>query len=202
VELDEILAGIDGPARAVVLRAESLARQLHGRDPDRPDGPYVDHLLRVAIRIAHDYHVFDVDILCAGLLHDALEDHPEEASYAEFAREFSPRMARLVRAVTNPERDPDLSTADWRALYLAHVVTSLDTEPAARVIKLSDFADNGARVAATVTDPDRRAHLSAKYLPLIPHLADFTTRDDTPLDSLAREKILDMLNQAKSDLED
>jgi (p)ppGpp synthase/HD superfamily hydrolase len=155
----------------------------------------------VTIRIARDYHVFDVDILCAGLLHDALEDHPDEASSAEFAREFSPRMARLVQAVTNPERDPDLPAADWRALYLAHVVASLDREPAARVIKLSDFADNGARVAATVTDPDRRAYLSAKYLPLIPHLADFTTRDDTPLDSLAREKILDMLNQAKSDLE-
>jgi (p)ppGpp synthase/HD superfamily hydrolase len=155
----------------------------------------------VTTRIARDYHVFDVDILCAGLLHDALEDHPEEASYEEFARDFSPRMARLVRAVTNPDREPGVSSADWRAVYLEHVVTSLDQDPFARVIKLSDFADNGPRVNATITDPGRRDHLRAKYLPLIPYLTDFTMRDDTPLDSLAREKVLDMLNQAKMVLE-
>lgn len=199
--LDDILAGIDESARAVVLRAESLAARLHARDPHRPDGPYIDHLLRVTIRIAREYHVVDVDVLCAGLLHDALEDHPEEASHDGFAREFSPRMARLVQAVTNPELGPDLSAADRRERYLAHVVTSLDREPWARVIKLSDFADNGARVVATVTDPERREHLRAKYLPLIPHLAEFTRREDTPLDFLAREKILDMLTQAKRDLE-
>jgi (p)ppGpp synthase/HD superfamily hydrolase len=199
--LDEILACIDAPGRAVVLRARSLAGRLHAEDPHRPDGPYIDHLVRVATRIAHEYHVFDVDVLCAGLLHDALEDHPEDASYEGFARDFGPRMAGLVRAVTNPELPPDLPAAERRERYRAHVVASLDREPWARVIKLSDFADNGPRVAATVTDPDRRKHLRAKYLPLIPHLVEFTTRDDTPLDTLARAKILAMLTQAKSDLE-
>jgi (p)ppGpp synthase/HD superfamily hydrolase len=198
-ELHAILASIDDPGRAVVLRAENVAGRLHA-DDSRSDGPYVNHLLRVTIRIARSYHVFDIDVLSAALLHDAVEDHPGEISHEVLSRDFSPRMARLVRAVTNP-RDFDLPEAEWRELYRAHVVASLGDEPWARIIKLSDFADNAGHVMDTVTDPARREYLRAKYLPLIPDLVDFATREDTPLDFVARRTVLQTLNQVKTDLD-
>ncbi len=95
-------------------RALALAAQLHAADR-RAREPYVNHLLRVAIRIMSHYGVRDGDVVCAALLHDAVEDHASDltpdgtraAALAALAEEFGPRVARLVAAVTNPEYTPD-----------------------------------------------------------------------------------------------
>src|SRR6202035_5549029 len=58
-------------------RALELAARLHAADR-REREPYVNHLLRVAIRIMSHYGVHDADVVCAALLHDAVEDHPAE----------------------------------------------------------------------------------------------------------------------------
>jgi hypothetical protein len=58
-------------------RALDLAARLHAGDR-REREPYVNHLLRVAIRIMSHYGVRDPDVITAALLHDAVEDHPAE----------------------------------------------------------------------------------------------------------------------------
>ena len=58
-------------------QALDLAGRLHA-DDRREREPYVNHLLRVAIRIMSHYGVRDVDVVCAALLHDAVEDHAAE----------------------------------------------------------------------------------------------------------------------------
>src|SRR6266566_4712195 len=57
--------------------ALGLAAELHARDR-RQREPYLNHLLRVATRIICYYEVHDPDVVCAALLHDAVEDHPGE----------------------------------------------------------------------------------------------------------------------------
>ena len=59
-------------------RALDLAARLHAADR-REREPYVNHLLRVAIRIMSHYGVRDADVVCAALLHDAVEDHAGRA---------------------------------------------------------------------------------------------------------------------------
>ena len=94
-------------------QALTLAGRLHAADR-REREPYVNHLLRVAIRIMSHYGVHDGDVVCAALLHDAVEDHAAElapdgtraAALAALAEEFGPRVAGLVAAVTNPEYAP------------------------------------------------------------------------------------------------
>src|SRR5688572_19380121 len=92
--------------------ALDLATELHSADRYGRE-PYINHLLRVAIRIISHYEVGDPDIVVAGLLHDAVEDHPEElagdrpgaptdAALAELAQRFGIRVADIVAAVTNP----------------------------------------------------------------------------------------------------
>jgi (p)ppGpp synthase/HD superfamily hydrolase len=187
-------------------RALVLAAQLHA-DDRRTREPYLNHLLRVAIRIIRYYGVRDVDVLIAALLHDAVEDHPEElagtaggqpfevataAAVAELARLFNPRVAELVRAVTNPEFDPAL---DRNEQYVSHVAQSLDRHPWARVIKVSDFTDNGVGVIHTT---GRKAHSSAaKYRPLVPTFREMIGRADTPLSATAKSHILDQLDLAE-----
>ena len=180
-------------------RALDLAARLHAADR-RDREPYVNHLLRVAIRIMTYYGVRDADVVCAALLHDAVEDHPAElaggladpdAALARLAAEFGPRVAELVGAVTNPTYAPD---RDPDEQYREHVADSLRGNPWARVIKASDFTDNGAGLMHT-TGP-RLHRLAGKYAPLVPVLADLIARPDTPLDAAAKERILAQLDRA------
>jgi hypothetical protein len=181
-------------------RALDLAGRLHAADR-RDREPYVNHLLRVAIRITSHYGVHDADVVCAALLHDAVEDHPGELSgsgpadqqtaLAVLAAEFGPRVADLVGAVTNP---PHVPGRDEHEQYREHVASSLRDNPWARVIKVSDFADNGVGLIHT-TGP-RLHRLADKYAPLVPVLRDLVARPDTPLDKTVKEHILTQLDRA------
>jgi hypothetical protein len=185
------------PDQERLTAALELAAELH-RDDRRVREPYLNHLLRVAIRIMSHYGVDDVDVAVAALLHDAVEDHPEElggsteAALAELARRFNPRVADLVRAVTNPEYDP---ARDKHEQYRAHVAESLDRHPWARVIKVSDFTDNGVGVIHT-TGPKVRSS-AIKYRPLVPVFRELIQRADTPLSSTTKAHILGQLDLAE-----
>lgn len=183
-----------------------LVSELHA-DDRRVREPYVNHLLRVAIRIIRYYGIRDVDVINAALLHDAVEDHPaelagqpagldhaalSEAAVAELARRYNPRVAELVRSVTNPAYDPD---RDRNEQYRMHVAESLERDPWARVIKVSDFTDNGVGVIHTTYE---KAYKSAgKYRPLVPKLRELVGRPDTPLSIEAKDHILDQLDLAE-----
>jgi HD domain len=189
-------------------RALDLAARLHAGDR-RDTEPYVNHLLRVAIRIMSRYGVHDADVVCAALLHDAVEDHAADlaawgggaelagsgggqpAALAVLAAEFGPRAAELVGAVTNPPYAPD---RDQDEQYREHVADSLRDNPWARVIKASDFTDNGVGLIHT-TGP-RLRRLADKYAPLVPILRDVIVRPDTPLDAAVKEHILAQLDRA------
>jgi hypothetical protein len=96
-----------------------------------------------------------------------------------------------VAAVTNPEYEPG---RDTREQYREHVAASLDTSPCARVIKISDFTDNGAGLIHT-TGP-RLEKLAAKYAPLVPVLRELIARPDTPLADDVKASIRDQLDRA------
>ena len=198
-----------GPAdRRRLERALAVAGRLHAADR-RQREPYVNHLLRVAIRILSHYGVRDPDVVRAALLHDAVEDHPAElaagrrqqaasaadggqqAGLAAVAAEFGPRVAELVAAVTNPVWRPG---RDQHEQYREHVAASLEDCPWARVIKVSDFTDNGVGLIHT-TGPalDR---LAGKYAPLVPLLREMIARPDTPLSDEAKARIIGQLDLA------
>ncbi|MER7167120.1 phosphohydrolase [Micromonospora sp. NPDC000207] len=223
----------DASARRRLTEALDLAADLH-RDDRRVREPYLNHLLRVSIRLMHHYQVRDVDVIVAGLLHDAVEDHPAElagdhrvctdpaggagatavgaggdagvpadplvaaeaqaraAAIEVLAGRFGARVARLVAAVTNPLYDPD---RDRDSQYREHVATSLDDEPWARVIKVSDFTDNGVGVIHAVGP--RVAGWAAKYRPLVPILRELVARPDTPLSAPVKQHIFDQLDLAE-----
>ncbi len=177
--------------------ALALAADLHAQDR-RVREPYVNHLLRVAIRILCYYRVEDVDVLVAALLHDSVEDHPErlggapEAAVATLAERFGARVAGLVAAVTNPEWTPDRHRYEQ---YQEHVAHSLAADPWARVIKISDFTDNGVGLIHT-TGPKLGA-MAAKYAPLVPVLRDLLARPDTPLADDVKAHIAGQLDLAQ-----
>jgi hypothetical protein len=211
------LAELPEPGRGMVGDALALAEDLH-RDDRRIREPYLNHLLRVAIRIRRYYGIDDPEVLAAALLHDAVEDHPAElaalgaateaadgapaapadagasttAALAALAERFGPRVASLVAAVTNPAYDPD---RDEYEQYRAHVAESLAGDPWARVIKVSDFTDNGVGVIHA-TGP-KVTSSATKYRPLVPVLRELVGRPDTPLSDEAKRHIFDQLDLAE-----
>lgn len=191
----------DAADRERLTRALTLAERLHA-DDSRVREPYVNHVLRVAIRIMRHYCVDDADVVSAALLHDTVEDHPEElaggapldarrAALDVLARDFGRRVGDLVGAVTNPEYDPGRDSDEQ---YVEHVAESLSAVPWARVVKLSDFTDNGVGVIHTTGPKMRRA--AGKYRPLVPILRELLERSDTPLDENAKQHIREQLATA------
>lgn len=206
---------LDEADRPRLHRALARAAELH-RDDVRVREPYLNHLLRVTIRIMCYYRVRDSDVLVAALLHDAVEDHAAElavgaippdhphvvdedevteAAFAVLRREFGDRVASLVRSVTNPRYAPD---RDPDEQYREHVAAALERDPYARLIKLSDFTDNGTGIIHSTGPKVER--WAAKYLPLVPVLRDFARRPDTPLDDQARSHVLSQLDLAEQRL--
>jgi HD domain len=202
------IAGFPEADRRRLEDALALASRLHAGDR-RQSEPYINHPLRVAIRIMSHYGIRDPDVIVAALLHDAVEDHAAElapsapgtttapgatteAALAALAERFGPRVAELVGAVTNPEYEPG---RDRHTQYREHVAASLDRSPWARVIKASDFTDNGAGLLYT-TGP-RVPVLADKYAGLVPVLRELISRPDTPLDERARRRVLEQLDRAE-----
>jgi hypothetical protein len=181
-----------------ITRALDLAARLHAHDR-RQREPYLNHPLRVAIRIISHYGVHDPDIVCGALLHDAVEDHAEDLAprgsqqdaLAALAGQFGTRVADVVAAVTNPPHEPG---RDRHEQYREHVAISLEANPWARVIKASDFTDNGVGLIHT-TGPKMEC-LAAKYAPLVPLLRDLIGRPDTPLSDEVKQQILDQFDRA------
>ena len=121
-----------------------------------------------AIRILTYYGITDVDVVAAALLHDSVEDHslelsgdrsgdPTAAALAVLAERFGARVAELVAAVTNPPAEPGRNRHEQ---YREHLAESLAANPWARVIKLSDFTDNG--VGLIHSTPERLRPLACK----------------------------------------
>lgn len=201
-----------GNTRDSVADVADWAQQLHA-DQRRTREPYANHVLRVTLRIICHYHVTDPDILIAALLHDVVEDQPlatagltagvtnhgpppRAAAIAVIAGRYGPRVARLVSAVTNPDRPT--TTTDWETLnrqYVEHLATTLDDEPWARVLKLSDFTDNGVGIIHTVGPKVR--HSARKYTGFLPVLRDLLDRTDTPLGAEVKAHINGQLDLAE-----
>jgi (p)ppGpp synthase/HD superfamily hydrolase len=144
------------------------------------------------------YGVWEPDVICAALLHDAVEDHADELSaagrpsaYAALAAVYGARVAELVAAVTNPVYAPG---SDKDMQYREHVVDSLTSCPWARVIKFSDFTDNG--VGVFYAAGEKAVRLARKYAPLLPALAELAARSDTPLADDVKTRILVQLDSA------
>lgn len=189
------------PEHERLTAALELATELH-RDDRYGREPYLSHLLRVAIRIVSHYEVRDPDLVVAGLLHDAVEDHPEEladgrdgdprtAALAVLTERFGARVADIVAAVTNPRPDPD---RDKHEQYRDHIATDLERSPWARIVKLSDFTDNGVGILYATSPAMER--LAGKYRPLTDVYRDLVTRPDTPLADHVKQHILDQLDRA------
>jgi len=126
---------------ALLLKALAFAAHKH-RDQRRKDAeasPYINHPIELADVLVKEGGITDVEVLCAAILHDTVEDtdtKPEELTDA-----FGSRIARIVAEVTDDKRLPK---DERKRLQIEHA-PSLSHE--AKLVKLADKLCNLRDVA-------------------------------------------------------
>jgi (p)ppGpp synthase/HD superfamily hydrolase len=123
---------------ARVCGAYDMAEDVH-RMQSRMDGsPYFWHVTRVAKILLDELHFADPDIVCAALLHDALEDS-DILTPAILEFNFGPYVAYLVQTLTKDYRvDPEHRERIDKE-YIERIARAAED---ARVVKFADRLDN------------------------------------------------------------
>jgi (p)ppGpp synthase/HD superfamily hydrolase len=117
-----------------ILDAAHQAAQWHveQRRKGAAQEPYVNHLIEVAALVASV--CAPEDVICAALLHDAIEDQKISAKVIEGL--FGAAIADMVREVTD---DKTLPKEERKAAQIAHAP---HLSPGAKLIKLADKISN------------------------------------------------------------
>ena len=160
----------------LITSAATMASFLHRNQTrmvrgDLPKVPYIEHPLRVALRLIR-WGIDNEELIAAALLHDIVEDcsaellehfgRPEDHDDANacLARLYGCAVADLVRRVTNPT---DGST------YQEHLEELAGSSSIALLIKASDLKDNAGSIQHQLGHGKDRCLLKMlrKYLPSV-----------------------------------
>lgn len=187
---DELLEEIKGyfslfapEVELLLLKALEIMLSLHQHQAARQDGPYINHVLRVTLRILR-WGAKNSEEIISALWHDVLEDQvrklvfevggfPESSIGArDLQKEGRKVIERFwgngvmsnVSLLTTPDLSAAQSAKEWNKRYATHVETII-VIPICGRIKLSDFCDNGLGLDS-VLDTATRHRYCRKYYPL------------------------------------
>lgn len=121
-----------------VKRAYEYADNLHNGQKRQSGEPYISHPLNVAYILA-DMHA-DRDTVCAGLLHDTLED--TKISKEDIAHDFNQNIANLVDGVTKLAKMNFSSKQDQNYANTRKIITGITEDVRIIIIKLADRLHN------------------------------------------------------------
>jgi guanosine-3',5'-bis(diphosphate) 3'-pyrophosphohydrolase len=146
---------------AIGLAARKHAGQLR-KDKETP---YVAHPMRILARLTVELGVKDVDVLCAAVLHDTIEDTTTD--FDDVVELCGETVARWVAAMTHDKRLPE----DERERRFREEVASAPWQ--VRLVKLADAYDNvldsgiltGAKRARFLANKRGELELLARDLP-------------------------------------
>ena len=122
----------------IVKRAYEYAANLHLGQTRQSGEPYISHPLTVAYILA-EMHA-DRDTVCAGLLHDTLED--TNISKEDIAHDFNQNIANLVDGVTKLSKMNFSSKQDQNYANTRKIITSITDDVRIIIIKLADRLHN------------------------------------------------------------
>ncbi len=122
----------------IIKRAYEYADTLHKGQMRQSGEPYISHPLNVAYILA-DMHA-DRDTICAGLLHDTLED--TNITKEDIAHDFNQNVANLVDGVTKLSKINFSSKQDQNYANTRKIITGITEDVRIIIIKLADRLHN------------------------------------------------------------
>lgn len=141
----------------IVMRAEEFAKYAHRNQVRKYTGePYFNHLKEVYSLVRT--HFCNEDVLCAALLHDALED--TATTYVELVEYFGIVTANLVLDLTDISKPEDGNRAARKKIDREFLHSR---RPIVQFIKCADIISNTASIVEH--DPDfAKVYLKEKEL--------------------------------------
>ena len=121
-----------------VVKAYEYAKYLHEGQYRQSGEPYILHPLHVAYILA-ELHA-DCDTICAGLLHDTLED--TGITKEDIAHHFNCDVANLVDGVTKINRLSFTTKEEQQAENLRKMLIAMGKDIRVIIIKLADRLHN------------------------------------------------------------
>src|SRR5215213_1182026 len=141
-QLDQILSELasyyPGADLPLVQRAYQFAAQAHAGQTRKSGDPYVSHPLAVAQIIAE--LKLDVASVCAGLLHDCVED--TSATIDQLTELFGKEIAFLVDGVTKLGKLPFSTREEQQAENFRKMLLAMARDIRVILVKLCDRLDN------------------------------------------------------------
>ena len=122
----------------VIERAYEYADTLHQGQVRQSGEPYISHPLNV-VYILTNMHA-DRDTICAGLLHDTLED--TNVTKEDIAHDFNQNVANLVDGVTKLSKMNFSSKQDQNYANTRKIITGIAEDVRIIIIKLADRLHN------------------------------------------------------------
>src|SRR5215467_1881333 len=156
IRLADILTKVEGYHPQgdldLIRKAYAFAARAHEGQLRRSGDPYLVHPLGVASIIA-DLRL-DVPSVCAGLLHDCVED--TSATTEELGRLFGPEIAFLVDGVTKLGKIPWNTREERQAENFRKMLLAMARDIRVILIKLADRTDNMRTLEHMPTEKQER----------------------------------------------
>ena len=137
-EFMEKLTEYPQPEREEISKAYQYASSLHEGQYRQSGEAYISHPLNVAYILA-DMHA-DKDTICAGLLHDTLED--TKITKEDIISDFNEDIANLVDGVTKLSKMNFSSKKEQNLANTRKIITGLTEDVRIIIIKLADRLHN------------------------------------------------------------
>ena len=122
----------------IIKKAYEYAANLHSGQTRQSGDPYIIHPLNVAYILA-EMHA-DKDTICAGLLHDTLED--TNTTKEDISHDFNQNIASLVDGVTKLSKMNFSSKQDQNYANTRKIITGITEDVRIIIIKLADRLHN------------------------------------------------------------
>ena len=148
-----------------ILSAALYADALHGDQKRKSGEPYIIHPLAVGsilIQLG-----MDADTICAGLLHDVVED--TDATLADIEEKFGPEVALMVDGVTKISKLKSESKSLQEAETIRKMFFAMGKDMRVIIIKLSDKLHNMRTLSSLA--PQRQKEIAQDCLDIFAPLA-------------------------------
>ena len=122
----------------IIKKAYNYADELHKGQMRQSGDPYISHPLNVAYILA-EMHA-DKDTICAGILHDTLED--KYITKEDISHDFNQNIANLVDGVTKLSKMNFSSKQDQNYANTRKIITGITEDVRIIIIKLADRLHN------------------------------------------------------------
>jgi len=180
-----------------IIKACDFAIKYHSGQKRQSGEDYITHPLQVAITLAR--MKTDADTICAGLLHDTVED--TSLTLEEIAKYFNNEVAKLVSGVTKISNINISSPDEAKSANDRKIILSMTEDIRIVIVKLADRLHNMQTLQ--YKSPEKRAKIAYEtlevFVPLANYIGAYTLKNE--LEDLSLKYLQpDIYNEIKAEV--